>query len=130
MAVSICFKVAGPTYALSVALTQHAAVAVVDSVNEQSNAALFCNRGAVDVIVVLAPLPGSPGAPSTTAPVTPPVVFPLDGVPTAPNSFLLPAGMILPLAIATPSAGGFVVSAIGSAAGPSIVYVTPVALMS
>ena len=127
MSISITYRVAGPTAALSVANTQHATVAVLSASDAISNGALFINRGATDVCVVTAPLAGYPSAPVAASPTTPALVFPVDGTPTVPNSFILPAGMTQPMLMATP-ASGFAVSAIGSAAGPSIIYITPVAL--
>lgn len=120
MTTSVVSRPCGPTYALSVTASQHAAVAVNPSVNEPSNWAEFLNRGATDVCVVLGPYSSSPA--------TPPIVFPVDGTPTVPNSFMLPAGMTQPRTVAVPAGqgGGFSVSAIGSGAGPSIIYITPV----
>jgi hypothetical protein len=122
MASTIGFKVLGPTYALSVANTAHAAVAVLPAQNgELVNYAAFLNTGSTVIAVTLAPLPAS------GTPTTPVLVFPVDGTPTVPMSFILPASMQVPLYVSVPNAnGGFSVSAIGSAAGPSIFYVTPV----
>ncbi len=117
MTTTVCFKVDGPTYAVSVANTQLAALEINTNNNAQTNFAAFTNRGATDVCIVLNQKLGTAA--------TPVLVFPVGGTPTLPNSFLLPAGMTQPLIVATPS-GGFDISAIGSGAGPSLVYVTPV----
>lgn len=122
MATTIANRVTGPTAALSVANTQHAAVAVLNGGNDQINYAEFFNSGSTVICVVLAQLP------ATGTAATPALVFPVDGTPTVPNSFMLPASMQQPILKAVPNGqtNGFSVSAIGSAAGPSIIYVTPV----
>lgn len=107
----------GPTYALSVANTQHAAVAITPNGNDQCNFAAFVNSGAVDVVVITAPL-SNPAA-------TPALTFPTDGSPTVGTTFFLHANMQSPVILAVPT-GGFCVSAIGASAGPSLVYITPV----
>jgi hypothetical protein len=118
MSYTIAHKPVGPTYALSVANTQHAAVAVAPVQGDISRFAEFVNLGATDVCVVVAPYAATPA--------TPTLVFPVDGTPTVPNSFMLPHGMVTPRVVAIP-ANGFSVSAIGSAAGPSIIYITQLA---
>lgn len=125
---SIGYRVVGPTVALSVGVGQHAAVAVLPTQQaEQAQFALFLNSitaGGVQVCVVVAQLP------ATGTAATPALVFPVDGTPTVPASFVLPPGMTSPIAISVPQgqgpSGGFSVSAIGQAAGPSIIYITPV----
>lgn len=124
---SIGYRVAGPTVALSVVATQHAAVAVLPTLqSDQVNFALFLNSSAasVQVCVVVAQLP------ATGTAATPVLVFPVDGTPTVPASFLLPPGMTTPIMMAVPQgqgpSGGFSVSAIANAAGPSVIYITPV----
>ena len=125
MAVSIVYRVAGPTVALSVTASAHAAVAVLDSVNDVVVAAEFINRGATDICVALYPLSQTGAAQAVT------LVFPVDGTPTVPASFILPAGMTQPIVKAVPNNNnGFSVTAIGSGAGPSIMYVTPLSVMS
>ena len=121
MSNSIVYRSAGPTYALSVANTQHTAVAISNGTNDVVCYASFINRGATDVCVVVYPLTQAGAAQAPT------LVFPVDGTPTIPNSFLLPAGMLTPYVVAVPTTNnGFSVSAIGSAAGPSIIYITAV----
>lgn len=117
MANSNVTRPAGQTYALSIAATQHAAVGVNLVGNDQNNYAEFLNTGATDVCMVVAPYAATPS--------TPALAFPVDGTPTVPTSFMLPHGMTEPRKVQVP-ADGFCVSGIGSAAGPSIVYVTPV----
>ena len=118
MSVSIVKRVIGPTYAISVAATQTTAIALPPIQGDNAIYAEFTNPGATDVCVVTAPWAGTPA--------TPALVFPVGGTPTIPNSFMLPHGMTQPMTIETPS-NGFCVSAIGSAAGPSIIYITPIA---
>ena len=117
MATLIAMRPVGPTYALSVANTQHTSVSINPTGNDQCNFASFYNSGSTQVCVVTAP--------NATPPLTPTLVFPLDGAPTVPNSFILPASMTQDKIISVP-ANGFSVSAIASAAGPAIIYVTPV----
>lgn len=122
MATTVAYKPAGPTYALSVANTQHAAVAVTCPCNDQALFAEFTNTGSTVVCITVAPLPAT-GTAATLS-----LGFPVDGTPTVPTSFILPAttGKSTKI-ISVPTANsGFSVSAIGSAAGPSIIYVTPV----
>lgn len=117
-------KPAGPTYALSVTATQHAAVAITASTADADGAA-FINTGTTVICVAVYPLS------STGAAQAPALVFPVDGTPTVPVSFILPAGMIEPKFVAVPMGNnGFSVTAIGSGAGPSIVYVNPISLQS
>lgn len=120
MATSVVTRPVGPTYAISVGATQTTAITVSPNLPEVSNYAEFTNPGATDVCVVLAQFAATPA--------TPALVFPVAGTPTVPNSFMLPHGMTQPRIVAVPSGngGGFSVSAIGSAAGPSIIYITPV----
>jgi len=119
MSATIVIRPIGPTYALSVAATQHANVSIVPTGNEQFNYCAFTNIGATDICVAFT----APGATNPT------LVFPVDGTPTTINSFLIPHGMTGATVIAIPNYGnaGFGLTAIGSAAGPSIMYVTPVA---
>jgi len=117
MPTSIGYRVAGPVAALSVAGTQHVAVQVTPApTSDICNWAEFLNTGSTVVCVVVAP-PASP-------PATPTLLFPVDGVPTVPNAFMLSASMIEGKLIAVPN-NGFCVSAIGASGGPSIIYVTP-----
>jgi len=117
MATSIVTRVAGPTYAISVPNTQTTAINVVPSRSNGCTYAEFVNPGTTDVCVVIAQLHATPA--------TPVLAFPVAGTPTVPDSFMLPHGMTEPRKIAVPD-GGFGVSAIGSAVGPSIIYITPV----
>ncbi len=105
-------RIAGQTTTLSVAATAHAAV-TVSAVGGSvlSNYASFLNTGANPVAVEISPV----GVTATTATI---------GSDGSTGSFVLPAAMIQPIVLAVP-ANTFQVSAIGSAAGPSLVYVTP-----
>lgn len=120
MSISVLTAPRGPTYAISVADSQSTAIAVAQTQNDTSTAAEFTNPGTTDVCVVLSQWAASPAAPV--------LVFPVAGTPTVPRSFLLPHGMTQPRIVAVP-ANGFCVSAIGSGAGPSIIYITPVVLV-
>lgn len=120
MAETPVFRAIGPTHALSVVATQHAAVAVVPTGNDMCNYAAFLNTGPNPVCVVTAPYAATPA--------TPTIAFPVDGTPTGSGAFVLPAVMQYPTVFAVPSSNGngFCISAIGSAAGPAVIYVTPV----
>ena len=120
MTTTVATRVLGPTYALSVGVAQHAAVGIAPVQGDICNFAEFTNPGTTDVCVLTGPW--------SAAPATASLVFPVDGAPTIPNSFMLPHGMTFSVVKAVPSSG-FSVSAIGSAAGPSIIYITPVASM-
>lgn len=120
MTTTVATRVLGPTYAMSVGIAQHAAIGVAPMQGDTCNFAEFSNPGTTDVCVVTGPWIATP---STAA-----LAFPVDGAPTIPNSFILPHGMTFSVVKAVPS-NGFSVSAIGSAAGPSIIYITPVASM-
>ena len=108
----------GPTYAISVGSGQTTAIAVAPTQGNSSNVCEFYNSGATEVCVVLAPWASSAA--------TPALVFPAAGTPTIPQSFMLPHAMQTPRRVTVP-ANGFCVSAIGSATGPSIIYITPLA---
>jgi len=117
MSATIVIRPIGPTYALSVAATQHADVTISAKGNDQLNYVALTNVGSTDICVVF----------SQGGIATPAVVFPVDGTPTVPNSFLIPHGMTGATVVAVPVIGNqTTISAIGSAAGPSILYVTPV----
>lgn len=103
----------GKIHALSVANTSHTSVQVSAYNGNVGNAAMFLNTGTTVVTVTLSK--------ESTAPAT---VLPVDGTP-ATATLVLPASMIAPILWATPQTP-FTVTAIGSAAGPGIVYVTPV----
>lgn len=111
MAFTPAYSVVGPTVALSVANTSHAAVTVSAATNnEQMNYAAFLNTGTTVVQVIVS---------SVSAPAA---VLATDGTPA--NGFVLPASMTAPMVVRVP-AGSFSTTMIGSAAGPSVVYVTP-----
>ena len=123
MSVSIVQRSVGQCYVLSVTNSQHAAVAInPGNINDQVNFAEFTNYGTgnVAVCVVVAQLPVNGVA------ATPTITFPADGTPSGANSFMLIPGQSKIYAIATGQGQGLSVSAIGSAAGPSALYVTPV----
>jgi hypothetical protein len=116
---TLVYRPAGPPVALSVTASSHAAVSLSDSVNDQANYAACVNTGAVAVAVTIS----QTGVAST---------FPVDGTPGNAGSFVLPPAMqvpvVLPLAIGPQAFGQ--ITAIGAAAGPSIIYVTPIIMQS
>jgi hypothetical protein len=123
MPITIVARPIGPTYALSVANTQTVPIAVAMPVGETMNYAEFINTGSTTVCVVIGPAPKG-----VAAPTTPTLVFPVAGAPTVPTSFILGPSMQEPRVVPVP-ANGFAVSAIGSAAGPATVFITPVSVM-
>jgi hypothetical protein len=103
----------GKTVALSVTASAHAAVQLTGNTNDQINYVSCLNIGAVSVAVRFSQL-------STDS-----ATLPVDGTP---GDFLLPAAMQLPIVLACPPINmqkPCYVTAIGSAAGPSLVYLTP-----
>lgn len=127
MAIGVVQKIAGPPAALSVGVTQHAAVAVtVNATDAAAGAASFWNVGTTAIYVNVYPLSQTGVAESGGT-----MAFPVDGTPGTLNGFVLPPAMPEPLVVVVPTSnGGFSVNAIGSATGPSIMYVWPVTLQS
>jgi hypothetical protein len=122
MATSLIFKPAGIPKALSVANSAHGAVSVSQNQNDNVNAVGLLNTGTTVVAVWIAPQGKG---------VTP--TFPTDATPITASSnaiqvVMLPASMTYPMIVPCPSLSD--VDAIGSAAGPSIVYVTPIIIQS
>lgn len=111
MSVSIAYRTIGPTTAVSVTASSTASVTVSATTNDVLSFASFINTGSVPVAVNISPLATAPAA-----------VLPVAGTPS--TSFLLPASMNQPIVLAVPSTFAF--TAIGTAAGPSLLYVTPV----
>jgi hypothetical protein len=101
----------GVTTAISVAASSTTATQIKASTNDQVNYASFINTGATYVAVSLGD--ANVGA----------AVLPVSGSTT--GNFVLPASMTVPIVLAVP-ASPYYVRLIGSAAGPSIVYITPV----
>jgi hypothetical protein len=101
----------GVTTAISVAGSSTTATQIKASTNDQVNYASFINTGATYVAVSLGD--ANVGA----------AVLPLSGSTT--GNFVLPASMTVPIVLAVP-ASPYYVRLIGSGAGPSIVYITPV----
>jgi hypothetical protein len=113
MALTHVYRPAGPTVALSVGIAAHGAVALTRTVNEVVTWAALLNTGAVAVAVKLSVIGTAP-------------VLPVDGTP---GDFLLPPLMTEPLLLPMPSdaqGSACQINAIGAAAGPSLVYVTPI----
>ena len=111
MAGTSVIRTVGPTVALSVTASSTAATLIDDSTNDQVNYASFLNTGAVAVAVKWGD--ANVGA----------AVLPVSGTN---GDYMLPAGMTSPVVLAVPTTP-FYVRAIGAAAGPSLLYVTPVA---
>jgi hypothetical protein len=112
MANTSVIRTAGVTTAISVAATSTAAILIEDNTNDQVNYCSFLNTGATNVAVKV-------GDANVSA-----AVFPVSG--SATGDFVLPPLMTLPIILAVPTTP-FYVRMIGSASGPSIVYVTPAA---
>ena len=111
MAGSTVQRNAGPTVALSVTNTAHAAVLIDDNTNDQVNYTSFLNTGAAPIAIKMGPT--DPGAP----------VFPTDGTN---GNFVLPAGMTSPLILASPTTP-YYLTAISNSATAGLLYVTPAA---
>ena len=103
----------GVTTAVSVGATATSAVQIIASSNDQNNFVSLLNVGATSVAVKF----------GQTSSVT--TVLPVSGSTT--GDFVLPPSMNAPMLFAVPTTPCYV-SMIGSAAGPSIVYVTPVTI--
>ena len=112
MANTTVLRTAGSTVAVSVTATSTIAIPITASTNDQVNFASFLNTGSTYVAVSIGD--ANVGA----------AVLPVSGSTT--GNFVLPASMTTPIVLAVP-ASPFYVRMIGSASGPSIVYVTPVA---
>jgi hypothetical protein len=110
MANTSVLRLAGKTTAVSVTASSTSATIVEDQTNDQVNFAAFLNTGSVAVAVKLGD--ANVGA----------AVLPVSGTP---GDFLLPASMSSPIVLSCPTVP-FYVRMIGAAAGPSLVYVTPV----
>ena len=100
----------GVTTAISVTASSTAATQIKASTNDQVNYASFINTGATYVAVNL----GNANVGVAVLPVS----------ASTTGNFVLPASMTVPIVLAVP-ASPYYVRMIGSAAGPSIVYVTP-----
>jgi hypothetical protein len=112
----IVYKAVGPTVALSVGATAHAGVLIVPYGNEQVTLLSLLNTGATVLAVDIDVASDSD------------VAIPGDGASA--DYWILPANMTQPIVISIPvcSAGQPVyIMAIGSAAGPGLLYARPVA---
>lgn len=112
MANTSVLRQAGVTYAQSVGATSTTALLIEDNTNDQVNYCSFLNTGSTNVAIKM-------GNADVGA-----AVLPVSGSTT--GDFVLPANMTAPLVLACPTTP-FYVRMIGSAAGPSIVYVTATA---
>lgn len=111
MANTIVLRTAGVTTAVSVTGSSTIAIPITASTNDQVNYCAFLNTGSTYVAVNI-------GDTNVAA-----AVLPVSGSTT--GNFVLPASMTQPIVLAVP-ATTFYIRMIGSASGPSIVYVTPV----
>jgi hypothetical protein len=112
MANTSVVRTAGVTTAISVTASSTSAVLIDDNTNDQVNYASFLNTGSTQVAVIT-------GDANVAA-----AVLPVSGSTT--GNFVLPASMTTPIVLAVPTTP-FYVRMIGSASGPSIVYVTAIA---
>jgi hypothetical protein len=112
MANTSVIRTAGLTTAISVTASSTAAILIDDTTNDQVNYASFLNTGSANVAVNVGD--ANVGA----------AVLPVSG--SAIGNFVLPASMTTPIVLAVPTTP-FYVRMIGSASGPSIVYVTAIA---
>ena len=112
MQASYALRNVGPTSVIAVGATSSAAITIGPATsNDMLSYCSFLNTGASVIALTLAA--NGPVAAS---------VLPVAGVPQ--TVIVLPASMVVPLVYAVPQV--FTVTAIGSAAGPSNVYITPV----
>jgi len=102
----------GACTAISVTATSSTAVTLTSSVGDAAQKAAFLNTGATVVAVHV----GQVG-------ICPAAVLPVAGTPSSAN-IVLPATMIEPVVYTLPMFPCDV-TAIGSGAGPSIIYITP-----
>jgi hypothetical protein len=112
MSITTVLRLQAKTTVVSVTASAITPVTVTSVGNNQVNYAAFLNTGANSVAIEISPT----GVTATAA------TLPAAGTP---GSFLLPPLMTQPMVLATP-ANNFQVSAIGSASGPALVYITPV----
>ena len=110
MANTLVIRTAGVTTAISVAASSTSATLITANTNDQVNYCSFLNTGATQVAVNVGD--ANVGA----------AVLPVSASTT--GNFVLPASMTTPIVLAVPACP-FYVRMIGSASGPSIVYVTP-----
>jgi hypothetical protein len=120
MSTMLALRPIGPTTMVSVGATSTTAQIVPAIQNDQMEFCAFLNTGATTVHINIVPLGNAqtavaPAAVIPTATVSQPVI-------------VLPPSMPAPLIFDVPN--GFSYTAIGSAAGPSTVFITPIATQS
>ena len=112
-----CFRPAGQTVALSVTASSHAAVDIIETMNDEVRWVAVVNPGSVAVAVKIS----QQGVAAT---------LPVDGTP---GDFLLPPLMQTPICLPLGNGSGQTnpkITAIGAAAGPTLIYATPVVMQS
>ncbi len=109
MANTSIYRQIGQTVALSVTASSHVAVPITTYANDVLNFVTCLNTGAVAVAIRIS----QTGTAAT---------LPVDGTP---GDFLLPAAMNQPIVISIPQKNPQI-TAIGAAAGPSLIYITPI----
>lgn len=115
----LVYRAAGPTVGLSVVATSHAAVPIAVVANDNANFVALLNTGIVAMAVRLS-------VAGTAA------TLPGDGTT---GDFVIPGAMTAPMVVPLPSpssttAGPCQITAIATAAGPSLLYVTPVVIQT
>jgi hypothetical protein len=110
---ALALRAVGMTAVIAVTATVSASVVVGGDVTDACVFAAFLNTGATDITVALS---SNSMATATAA------VLPTAGVPT--GTIVLPHAMTAPVAFAIPGCP-FKVTAIGSAAGPGNLFITP-----
>ena len=119
MATTLCYKLAGPTVGMSVTASSHAAVVLTEFDNANANAVIVCNTSStVPVYINIVSGNDSNGNPL----VAPAATIPGDG--TA-GSFPILTYQSTPINCGY---GPLSVTAIGGAAGPTLVTFTPITL--
>lgn len=121
MATLIVLRNIAPTYAASVTASSTSAATIPVDNAEIMALAAFLNIGSAAVAVNIV----ATGAAGTATAAS--AVFPVVGTPQA-GTFVLPPLMTVPMVMAVPN--GFSYTMIGAAAGPSLVYITPVGIQS
>lgn len=111
----LIYRPAGQTVCLSVVATAHAAVPLVLQGNDVASYCALLNPGAIAVAVKLS-IAGTAAQ------------LPVDGTP---GDFVLPGLMEVPMVIPMPTGNSVTpcqITAIGTGAGPTLIYATPLVM--